>query len=116
MAATRSTWLLACFPVLLAVSSAAGAEYPERPIPTAVPFTPGGGTYIISCALGQHLSAVWGQNVIIDNRPGGNTVVASEIVARARPDGYTVIMQINTLTALPAMAKLGQGQGSIALA
>ena len=57
--------------------------------------------------------ALWGQNVIIDNRPGGNTVVASEIVARARPDGYTLIMQINSLTALPAMAKDGLGTISL---
>jgi tripartite-type tricarboxylate transporter receptor subunit TctC len=100
--------------LLAAVSTAAtGGEYPERPLRIVVPFTPGGGTDIISRALGQHLSSVWGQNVIIDNRPGGNTVVASEIVARARPDGYTLIMQINSLTALPAMAKDGLGTISL---
>jgi tripartite-type tricarboxylate transporter receptor subunit TctC len=78
-----------------------------------VPFTPGGGTDIIARALAQHLNAAFGQNVIVDNRPGGNTVIASEIVARARPDGYTLIVQINTLTALPAMVT--EGQGSISL-
>ncbi len=90
------------------------AEYPERPIRIVVPFTPGGGTDIIARALGQHLNGAWGQNVIIDNRPGGNTVVASEIVARARPDGYTLLMQINSLTALPAMPR-EQGLGTISL-
>src|SRR5262249_22796313 len=93
--------------------AAAGADYPDRPIRLLVPFTPGGGTDIIARALGQHLTGAWGQNVIIDNRAGGNTVIASEIVAKARPDGYTLLMQINTLTALPAMAKAGQGQGTI---
>ncbi len=98
---------------LLAATGAIGAEYPVRPIRIVVPFTPGGGTDIIARALGQHLSSAFGQNVIVDNRPGGNTVIASEIVARARPDGYTLIVQINTLTALPAMVKDGQGTISL---
>lgn len=114
MALTRSSLLCVVFQLLLAVgSSSAMAEYPERPIRIVVPFTPGGGTDIIARALGQHLNGAWGQNVIIDNRPGGNTVVASEIVARARPDGYTLIMQINSLTALPAMVQDGLGTISI---
>jgi tripartite-type tricarboxylate transporter receptor subunit TctC len=114
MAATRLLCVGFQMVLLAAVSTAAtGGEYPERPLRIVVPFTPGGGTDIISRALGQHLSSVWGQNVIIDNRPGGNTVVASEIVARARPDGYTLIMQINSLTALPAMAKDGLGTISL---
>ena len=119
MAATRSSALYAGFHAVLAAivfaaaSAATAAEYPVRPIRIVVPFTPGGGTDIIARALGQHLSGVFGQNVIIDNRPGGNTVVASEIVAKARPDGHTLIVQINTLTALPAMVK--DGVASISL-
>ena len=111
MAVTRSRMLLAgCHAVLAATGSMAaiGAEYPVRPIRIVVPFTPGGGTDIIARALGQHLGTSFGQNVIIDNRAGGNTVIGSEIVARARPDGYTLLMQINTLTALPALMKDGQ--------
>src|SRR5688572_26524877 len=107
MSAMRSL-VVVCF-ALLPPAAASGAGYPERPIRLVVPFTPGGGTDIIARALGQHLIGAWGQNVIVDNRPGGNTVVASEIVAKARPDGYTLIVQINSLTALPAMAKEGQG-------
>ena len=112
MAVQRPILLIAAFQVL-ASTGAVAAGYPTHPIRMVVPFTPGGGTDIIARALGQHLSGAWGQNVIIDNRPGGNTVIASEIVARARPDGYTLIMQINTLTALPVIAK--DGQGSISL-
>ena len=116
MAAMRSSALIAGFHALLAATAsiaATGAEYPVRPIRIVVPFTPGGGTDIIARALGQHLGNVFGQNVIVDNRPGGNTVIASEIVARARPDGHTLIMQINTLTSLPAMAKDGVGTISL---
>jgi tripartite-type tricarboxylate transporter receptor subunit TctC len=115
MAVTRSSILIAGFHALVAAtaSMAVAAEYPVRPIRMVVPFTPGGGTDIIARALGQHFSSVFGQNVIIDNRPGASTVIGSEIVARARPDGYTLIMQINTLTALPSMAKDGQGTISL---
>jgi tripartite-type tricarboxylate transporter receptor subunit TctC len=113
MAAPRRVLLFAGGLGLLAATGASGAGYPAQPIRLVVPFTPGGGTDIIARALGQHLTGAWGQNVIIDNRPGGNTVIASEIVARARPDGHTLIMQINTLTSLPAMAR--EGQGTISL-
>ena len=113
MAATRSSLLFAGVHALLAATGAIAAGYPTHPIRMVVPFTPGGGTDIIARALGQHLTGAWGQNVIIDNRPGGNTVIASEIVARARPDGHTLIMQINSLTSLPAMAKDGQGTISL---
>jgi len=116
MAATRSKVSFAALQALLLgamASAAAAADYPTRPIRLIVPFTPGGGTDIIARALGQHLSSAFGQSVVIDNRPGGNTVIASDIVAGARPDGYTLIVQINTLTALPAMAKAGQGTISL---
>ena len=116
MAATRWSFTFAAFQTVLATTgaiAATSAEYPVRPIRVVVPFTPGGGTDIIARALGQHLTSVFGQNVIIDNRPGGNTVIASDIVARARPDGYTLLVQINNLTALPAMIK--EGPGSISL-
>ena len=105
-----------CFCVVLAMAlsiAAGAAEYPVRPIRIVVPFTPGGGTDIIARALAQHFTTAFGQNVIVDNRAGGNTVIGSEIVARARPDGYTLLMQINTLTALPAMMKDGQGTISL---
>ena len=106
MAAKRWRLLFAAMPAALAAPgaiAATGTDYPARPIRFVVPFTAGGGTDIITRALGTHFSAVFGQNVIVDNRPGGNTVIATEIVARARPDGYTLLMQINNLTSLPTM-------------
>src|SRR3954467_1279528 len=115
MAPTRSKMLVGIHTMLAATLAIAAiaAEYPSRPIRIVVPFTPGGGTDIIARAIAQHLGSTFGQNVIVDNRAGGNTVIGSEIVARARPDGYTLLVQINTLTALPAMVKDGQGTISL---
>ena len=83
---------------------AAAPIYPSKTIRLIVPFPPGGGTDILARALGQHLSMALKQNVIVDNRPGGNTVIGSEIAARAVPDGHTLLVQINNLTALPALS------------
>lgn len=71
---------------------AAAADYPQRPIRILVPFTPGGSTDILARMLGQKLSDAWGQQVIADNRPGANGVVAAELAARANPDGHTLLM------------------------
>jgi tripartite-type tricarboxylate transporter receptor subunit TctC len=63
-----------------------------------VPFTPGGGTDILTRAVGERMSANIGQPVLVENRPGGNTVIATEVVARAEPDGNTLLMQTNNFT------------------
>ena len=83
---------------------AAAPAYPIKPIRLIVPFPPGGGTDILGRAIGQHLTMALKQNVIVDNRAGGNTVIGSELAARAVPDGHTLLVQINNLTALPALA------------
>lgn len=61
--------------------------WPARPIRFVLPVVPGGGMDILSRAIGQHMGERWGQSVIIDNRAGGGTVVATEISARSAPDG-----------------------------
>jgi tripartite-type tricarboxylate transporter receptor subunit TctC len=83
---------------------AASPAYPTKPIRLLVPFPPGGGTDLLARVLGEHLTGAWNQNVVVDNRAGGNTVIASEIVAHAQPDGHTLLVQINNLTALPALS------------
>src|SRR5688572_25357919 len=70
----------------------AHAEYPDRPIRIIVPFTPGGSTDILARMLGQKLTDAWGQNVVVENRPGANGVVGAELTARANPDGHTLLM------------------------
>ena len=83
---------------------AATPDYHTKPISLIVPFPPGGGTDLLARVLGEHLSGALNQNVVVDNRAGGNTVIGSEIAAQAQPDGHTLLVQINNLTALPALS------------
>ena len=71
---------------------AAHADYPERPIRIIVPFTPGGSTDILARMMGQKLTDAWGQNVVVENRPGANGIVGAEVTARANPDGHSLLM------------------------
>ncbi len=74
------------------ISATAIAEtYPARPIRLISPFAPGGGNDIISRTLGAAVAKNLGQSIVVDNRPGANTIVAMEILARATPDGYTLL-------------------------
>lgn len=77
----------------LGVASAAHADdtYPDRPIRWIVPYSPGGSTSWTARLVGEHLTSVWGQQVMIDNRPGANTVIGTEAAVRSKPDGYTLI-------------------------
>src|SRR3977135_1600752 len=75
--------------LLLGCGVALAQPYPLQPIRLILPFAPGGGNDIIARIIGQRLTAMWGQVVIVDNRPGAGGNVAAEITARAAPDGYT---------------------------
>ena len=92
---------------LTALSTAAfsqdAAHYPSRPIRMIVPFAPGGGLDISTRLIGQKLTEKWGQNVVVDSRPGAATIIGTEIASRASPDGYTVLMITTTFAINPGL-------------
>ena len=75
----------------MAGGALAQEDYPNRPIRYIVPYSPGGSTTWTSRLVGERLTQVWNQNVLIDNRPGGGTVIGTEAGVRAKPDGYTLL-------------------------
>ncbi len=81
-----------CAACVLAGVPAFAQNYPVKPIRIIVPYTPAGTTDILARLIGQKMNENWGQPVIVDNRPGANGNIGTEIAARATPDGYTIIM------------------------
>jgi tripartite-type tricarboxylate transporter receptor subunit TctC len=77
---------------LSAVLPAAAQNYPVRPVRVIVPFAAGGNTDITARAIGAKLSEVFGQQIVVENRPGGATNIGTELVAKAPADGYTILM------------------------
>jgi tripartite-type tricarboxylate transporter receptor subunit TctC len=74
------------------LTEARAADYPVRPLRLVSPFSPGGGNDLVSRTLAQALTRDFGQTVVVDNRPGANTIIGMELVAKSAPDGYTLIM------------------------
>ncbi len=78
--------------LLMLIAVSAAAAYPDHPIRFVVPVAAGGGNDIVARLLAQKLTDAWGQSVVVDNRPGAATAIGAEIVARAIPDGYTIML------------------------
>jgi len=83
--------------LLVAASAAAAHAWPDQPVTLVVPYTPGTGIDLIARQLSARLPAVLGQPVIVENLAGASGNIGSEKVARAKPDGYTLLVQVNTL-------------------
>jgi tripartite-type tricarboxylate transporter receptor subunit TctC len=79
----------------LFVSAAAAQTYPSRQITLVVPFAPGGPADFLGRLIGQKMSEDLGQQIVVDNRPGANTIIGAQAVAKANPDGYTLLMAID---------------------
>ena len=85
--------------------AAAQQNYPTKPIRWVTPYPPGGSTTTVSRLVGEKLSEALGKPVIVDNRPGGNTVIGADAVAKATPDGYTVLYSGNSQVILQLLMK-----------
>ena len=96
-----SVAVLAGFPGALLAQQ----NYPTKPIRWITPYPPGGSTTALSRLVGDKLGEVFGQNVIIDNRPGGNTMIGADAVAKAAPDGYTLLLGGNTQVILSLLMR-----------
>jgi tripartite-type tricarboxylate transporter receptor subunit TctC len=81
--------LLLAGPALTAPAQA--QTYPSRAVTIIAPFAPGGSTDIIARAMAAELTKIWGQTVLVENRAGGNSIIGTEVVAKAAPDGYTIL-------------------------
>ena len=86
---------------VVAVVAATSLAYPTRPVRMIVPFAPGGGTDIMARSLAQRMSESTGQPFIVENRPGANALIGTEAVAKAAPDGYTLLVTTNIFTINP---------------
>ncbi len=93
--------------MLVAVEAAAAdVHYPARPIRLLVPQAAGGSNDIMARNVANHLTATFGRQVVVDNRPGAEGIIGTEIVARSAPDGYTLLLASSAFTMNPAVRKL----------
>ncbi len=93
----RGLWRIALAAALAALATAALAQYPTRPVRLLVPIPPGGGPDIVGRLVAAKLADSFGQPVIVENRVGGNGSIAGDVVAKATPDGYTLLLGMDTL-------------------
>ena len=99
---TRSMWGAA---LALSLTCAMAQSYPNRPVRLIVPFAPGGFTDVVARILGQKLSAAMGQQFVIENKPGAGSTIGTDFVAKAAPDGYTLVMVSSTHVISPWIYK-----------
>ena len=104
--AVRLGIFLCVFLAMSGAARAAGAPaYPAKPIRFIVPFAPGGGNDLIARLIGGKLAEAWGQQVVVDNRPGAGGNIAAEIAARSAADGYTIFLFNSTNAIAPSLFK-----------
>src|SRR5438270_6695087 len=78
-------------------------SFPDRPVRIIVPYTPGGGNDTLARVLGQKLEEQWRKSVVIENKSGGNTIIATEFVGKQPPDGYNILMVSTVFAVNPAL-------------
>ena len=100
----RHALLLLCavFPAAAALAQSA-TPYPSRPITLVVPYTPGSGIDILARVIAPKLNRKWGQPVVVDNKPGASGIIGADAVAKAAPNGYTLMVTVNSFTMVPSL-------------
>ena len=88
----RRSTVAVLFASLAGASACLAQSYPDHPIRLVVPFPPGGSTDLVARVVGQKMSESWGQQVVIDNRGGANGMIGADLVAKANPDGYSLVL------------------------
>ncbi len=94
----RRSWITFAAGLLLVFGAAQAQDYPSKPVKIIVPFAPGGSADVFGRFIAQKLQESLGQNFVIDNRPGAGSVIGTDAVAKAAPDGYTLLLMSNTHT------------------
>src|SRR5437588_2292499 len=101
----RADWWACCAILLLVLSGQSAWSQAARAIKLIVPYPPGGGIDVTARLLAEQIGRMQGPTVVIENRPGGGTLIGSEAVARAAPDGNTVLIATNTFVITPQLRK-----------
>jgi tripartite-type tricarboxylate transporter receptor subunit TctC len=83
----------------------AQTDYPSRAVTLVVPFSPGTGIDILARVIGPKLSEKWGQAVVVENKPGASGNIGTDLVAKSAPDGYTLMVTVNTFSITPSLIK-----------
>ena len=91
--------------IAFAASAAAQQDYPNRPVRLVSGYAAGGTTSLVGRLIGQKLTESWGQQFVLDNRPGGGTLIGTEIVAKSQPDGYTLMLVDSVHVLAPLLLK-----------
>jgi tripartite-type tricarboxylate transporter receptor subunit TctC len=97
--------ILVAVGLVLLPQLAPGQSFPSRPVTLVVPFTPGTGIDILARAIGPKLAERWQQPVVVENKPGASGNIGHALVAKAAPDGYTLLVTVNSYTITPALFK-----------
>ena len=102
---SRTARALGTAAILIVASASASAAYPDRPVRVVAPYAPGGGVDFTSRVVTQKLAAALGQTFLIDNRSGAASIIGTQIVAAAQPDGYTLLWTDNAFNVNPLVFK-----------
>jgi len=98
-------WIVGIF-LFFAALNLSASEFPSKPIKIIVPFSPGGGSDVITRLLAEKMAGDLGVSVLVENKPGASSIIGTEVMAKSAPDGYTILMTNRAITVNPWLFKL----------